>query len=120
MPSGLLVVSFFKSFRLARLCTPRHFGHRQWEEAAASWRPLSFRKVRSHGTPQTNSLLHFLTMPPVVFSCPATLMNVQHSLDDDLDVPENEYEVITCLACTKLHLINRKTGQILGQDSPRR
>jgi hypothetical protein len=63
---------------------------------------------------------HILTMPPVVFTCPATLMNVQHSLDDDPDVPENEYEVITCLACTKLHLINRKTGKILGQDGPRK
>jgi hypothetical protein len=46
-------------------------------------------------------------------------MNVQHSLDDDPDVPENEYEVITCLACTKLHLINRKTGQILGHHGKR-
>ena len=72
------------------------------------------------GDRKQNSLLHILTMPSVVFSGPATLMNVQHSLDDDPDVPENEYEVITCLACTKLHLINRKTGQILGQASPRR
>jgi hypothetical protein len=66
------------------------------------------------------SSFHILTMTPVVFSCPATLMNVQHSLDDDADMPENEYEVITCLACTKLHLINRKTGQILGRDGPRK
>jgi len=41
-------------------------------------------------------------------------MNVQHWLVDDPDIPENEYEVITCAACTKLHLINRKTGKILG------
>jgi hypothetical protein len=63
---------------------------------------------------------HILTMLPVVFTCPATLLKVQHSLDDDPDVPENEYEVITCLACTKLHLINRKTGQILGQHGSRK
>ena len=43
-------------------------------------------------------------------------MNVQHWLDDDQDGPENEYEVITCLACTRLHLVNRKTGKLLGQD----
>jgi hypothetical protein len=54
-------------------------------------------------------------MASVMFRCPATSMNVQHWLDDDQDVPENEYEVIACLACTKLHLINRKTGKILGQ-----
>ena len=56
-------------------------------------------------------------MPPFVFTCPATSMKVQHWLDDDKDVPENEYEVITCLACTKLHLISRKTGKILGRES---
>ena len=56
-------------------------------------------------------------MPPFVFTCPATSMKVQHWLDDDQDVPDNEYEVITCLACTKLHLINRKTGKILGCEN---
>jgi hypothetical protein len=42
-------------------------------------------------------------------------MNVQHWLDDDQDVPENEYEVITCLACTRLHLINRGVGADLSR-----
>jgi hypothetical protein len=37
-------------------------------------------------------------------------------LDDDEGAPENEYEAITCLACTKLHLLNRKTGKLFGQD----
>ena len=74
----LLVVSFFKSFRLARLCTPRHFGHRQWEEASASWRPLSFRKVRSYGRPQTKSLISYFDdascrfqLPGSIDECPA-------------------------------------------------
>jgi hypothetical protein len=53
---------------------------------------------------------------PFVFTCPATSMNVQHWLDDEQDAPENEYEAITCPACTKVHLLNRKTGKILGQD----
>jgi hypothetical protein len=43
-------------------------------------------------------------------------MNVQHWLDDDEDVPDNEYEAVTCLACARLHLINRKTGKLLGQQ----
>jgi hypothetical protein len=51
-----------------------------------------------------------------VFRCPATGLNVQHQLDDDPDISENEYEAITCLACTGLHLLNRKTGRLLGQD----
>jgi hypothetical protein len=41
-----------------------------------------------------------------VFKCPATGFNVQHQLDDDPDVSEDEYEAITCPAC--LHLLNRK------------
>jgi hypothetical protein len=31
-------------------------------------------------------------------------------------VPENQYEQITCPACTRLHFLNRKTGKLLGQD----
>jgi hypothetical protein len=55
-------------------------------------------------------------MAPFIFRCPATNLNVQHFLDDDPDISENEYEAVTCLACSKLHLINRKTGKLLGQD----
>ena len=55
-------------------------------------------------------------MAPFIFRCPATSMNVQHWLGDDEDMPEDEYEVITCPACKGLHLVNRKTGKVLGQD----
>ena len=37
-------------------------------------------------------------------------------MDDDEDVPENEYEAVTCQACARLHLVNRKTGKLLGQE----
>ena len=56
-------------------------------------------------------------MANFVFRCPATGLNVQHELDDDEDMPENQYEAIACLACTGLHLLNRKTGKVLGQDN---
>jgi NAD(P)-dependent dehydrogenase (short-subunit alcohol dehydrogenase family) len=55
-------------------------------------------------------------MAAFIFTCPATSMKVQHLLDDDEDVPENQYEPITCPACTRLHFLNRKTGKLLGQD----
>jgi hypothetical protein len=55
-------------------------------------------------------------MAAFVFKCPATSMNVQHWLDDDEDVPEDEYEGVACPACLKLHFLNRKTGKLLGQD----
>jgi hypothetical protein len=57
-----------------------------------------------------------LAMAHFVFTCPATSMNVQHFLEDDQDVPDNEYEGIACPACTKLHFVNRKTGKLLGHD----
>jgi hypothetical protein len=55
-------------------------------------------------------------MANFVFRCPATGTDVQHQSDDDSDISENEYEVITCPACAGLHLVNRKTGKVLGQD----
>jgi hypothetical protein len=55
-------------------------------------------------------------MANFVFRCPATGLNVQRQVDDDLDIAENEYEGIMCPACTKMHLLNRKTGKLLGQD----
>jgi hypothetical protein len=55
-------------------------------------------------------------MSAVIFICPVTDIRVQHWLDDDEDIPENEYEVIACPACTKVHLINRKTGKPLASE----
>ena len=55
-------------------------------------------------------------MSQFIFRCPATGFNVQHQLDDDPDISENEYEAIPCPACTGIHLVNRKTGELLGQD----
>jgi hypothetical protein len=59
-------------------------------------------------------------MSNFVFTCPSTSLSVQHCRDDDdEDVPDNEYEAVMCKACARLHLINRKTGKVLGQvDEP--
>jgi hypothetical protein len=54
---------------------------------------------------------------PFIFKCPKTLQNVQGWLDDDDEAPENEYEGMPCPACMGLHLFDRKTGKMLGQDS---
>jgi len=43
-------------------------------------------------------------------------LKVQHWLDEDDDVSENDYEGITCPACTRLHFLNRRTGKLLGHD----
>ena len=55
-------------------------------------------------------------MANFIFRCPASGLNVQHQVHDDPDIAENEYEGIMCPACTKMHLLNRKTGKLLGQD----
>jgi hypothetical protein len=55
-------------------------------------------------------MAHFL------FRCRSTGLNVQHRWDDDPDVSENEYEVVPCPARARMHLINRKTGKLLGQE----
>jgi hypothetical protein len=47
-------------------------------------------------------------MPTLLFTCPKTLMKVQHWLDGGEDTPDNEYESVVCKACTRLHFINRK------------
>jgi hypothetical protein len=39
---------------------------------------------------------------------------IRHWLDDEEDVPRNEYELIECAAGSRLHLINRKNGDLLG------
>jgi hypothetical protein len=61
-------------------------------------------------------VIKFWRMGHLVFRCPATSMNVQHWLDEDDAVRENEYEGIICPACTRLHFLNRKTGKLLGHD----
>ncbi len=60
-------------------------------------------------------------MPAFVCTCPSTKLDVQYWLDDETkdEVSETEYEAVTCNACAKIHLINRKTGKLLGQEDPR-
>ena len=56
-------------------------------------------------------------MSAVIFTCPITNLSVEHWLDDDDDTSQNEFQGIACLACTRLHFINRKTGKLLGERS---
>jgi hypothetical protein len=53
---------------------------------------------------------------PFIFRCPITDQNVQFRLEAD-DARETEFEGVTCPACTRLHVINRKTGKLLGASS---
>jgi hypothetical protein len=59
---------------------------------------------------------HIFRMAHMLFTCPTTSMKVQHWLDEGEDAPENQYEGITCPACTRLRFLNRRTGELLGHD----
>lgn len=51
----------------------------------------------------------------IVFKCPQTGLNVQHRLTAEPgDAPDTHISV-SCPACTRLHLINRATGKLLGE-----
>jgi hypothetical protein len=44
-------------------------------------------------------------------------MNVQHWLAEDAS--DDHYKPVTCPACTRLHFIHNKTGELLGhRDEP--
>jgi len=55
-------------------------------------------------------------MTEVVFTCPQTGLNVQHRLESD-GAPDNEFVSVACPACGVLHMINRKTGKLLGSKT---
>ena len=56
-------------------------------------------------------------MAPFLYRCPTTGLKVQGWLADDPSGDNDDaYETVTCLACTRVHLINRSTGKVLGGD----
>ena len=55
-------------------------------------------------------------MPPFLYRCPDTGDNVQAWADDEPDDDDFTYVQVRCLACAQLHLVNLKTGKVLGSD----
>jgi hypothetical protein len=59
-------------------------------------------------------------MAAVLFRCPNTKLRVQGWLVDNPTKADGEtYEPIVCTACTRAHLVNQKTGKVLGADEDR-
>ncbi len=57
-------------------------------------------------------------MQNLVFRCPQASTNVQVWLPDSAQPePADSYEAVTCPACARVHLINRKTGRMLGDKA---
>jgi hypothetical protein len=55
-------------------------------------------------------------VPPFLYRCPNTGENVQASVTDDAEDEDLTYVQVTCLACAQAHLVNPKTGKVLGAD----
>jgi hypothetical protein len=58
----------------------------------------------------------------IVFKCPRTGLNVQHWVAEQPTLGEAAHathETVVCKACTGLHFIDRTTGKLLGQTTPR-
>jgi len=57
-------------------------------------------------------------MSAIPFRCPTMGLSVQGWIvDDPTSHPEQNrerYELVTCPACTRIHLVNPKTGEVLG------
>ena len=56
-------------------------------------------------------------MAAFIYRCPNTGMNVQGWVADDPSEGESEtYQAVLCTICTQAHLVNPKTGKVLGAD----
>ena len=56
-------------------------------------------------------------MAGFLYRCPNTGQLVQGWSAEDVQNSEDSYESVTCLACSRLHFVNRTTGRVLGADS---
>jgi hypothetical protein len=56
-------------------------------------------------------------MATLIYRCPATGHNVQGWVADDPTASDpGVYETVTCIACTRVHLVNPTTGKVLAAD----
>jgi predicted nucleic acid-binding Zn ribbon protein len=56
-------------------------------------------------------------MPTFLYRCPNTGKNVQGWIaDDPATFSDDSYQAVTCLACTRIHLVNPKTGKLAADD----
>ncbi len=56
-------------------------------------------------------------MAPFLYRCPHTGTKVQGWIAADPTENKDEaYEGVTCTACGRVHLVNSKTGKVLGAE----
>jgi hypothetical protein len=57
----------------------------------------------------------FATMSSFAYRCPSTGTRVESY--DPVKTSDGAYEVVMCVMCGEVHLVNLVTGKILSQDS---
>jgi hypothetical protein len=55
-----------------------------------------------------------LNMAPFLYRCPNTGKTVQGFSAEEVD--DDTYTSITCLACRQVHLVNQRTGKVVGES----
>jgi len=56
---------------------------------------------------------------PILFNCPRTGNKVQALLAEEAagSAAGTQYETVSCLACSGIHLVDPKDGKVLGAES---
>jgi len=56
-------------------------------------------------------------MTTLIYRCPTMRLKVQGWFAEDASGNDGDtYEPVTCTACRRVHLVNRKTGRTLGSN----
>jgi hypothetical protein len=63
---------------------------------------------------KTRKEAELLNVPPFLYRCPNTGEKVQAWASDDPEKGNLTYVQVTCLACAQAHLVNPKSGKVLG------
>ena len=67
--------------------------------------------------PSPFCLCYFRPMPRTfLYRCPNTGQNVQGWSADEVTDDDDTYQSFQCIACTRVHLVNLKTGKVLGEQ----
>jgi hypothetical protein len=63
-------------------------------------------------------ILYLGLIAAFLYRCPITGHNIQGFVPDDAAVSdERAYEAVTCVLCSRVHLVNPTTGDVLGGNS---
>jgi hypothetical protein len=56
----------------------------------------------------------------IIFRCPITGMNVQHSISETTDIERDSIAAVACPACAGLHLLDLETGTLFAVTPDRK